>query len=154
MIGIIGESERIQSTVISDAVNLTSRLESLTKYYGVSLIISSRTLNSLEDPEKYHARCIDNIRVFGKQQPIQVFEIFNGDQPERITKKLKAIPPFENGLMLYHQQNFAEASVQFKLVTQQDSQDIAAKLYLERAARYMIEGVPPNWAGIEALPQK
>ncbi|MFC1936261.1 adenylate/guanylate cyclase domain-containing protein [Chloroflexota bacterium] len=145
MIGIIGEENRMQSTVIGDAVNLTSRLESMTKEYGVSVLVCQGTIASLENPSQYHSRRMDHVRARGKKDPIVVHEVFNGDEPEMLQKKLSTKDAFEEGMNLFHQQMFAEASVQFKNVLEANPDDRAAKIYLERAARYMVQGTPADW---------
>jgi len=66
MLGTIGGHSRMDSTVISDAVNLASRLENLTKTYGVSLLISYHTFASLSDPMQYKMRLIGRVKVKGK----------------------------------------------------------------------------------------
>src|SRR6185295_4182850 len=74
MLGIIGEQSRMEGTVISDTVNLASRLEGLTKYYGAAMIISDITHQKLKEPDKYSYRVLDRVRVKGKQEPVVVLE--------------------------------------------------------------------------------
>ncbi len=73
MLGTVGEHRRMEGTVISDTVNLASRLESLTKEYGVPLIISENTMKGLETP--YPTRFIDRLVVKGKSEPVSIFEV-------------------------------------------------------------------------------
>src|SRR4028119_198568 len=68
MVGIIGEANRMQADALSDHVNITARLESLTKYYGVSLLISGDVVERLSQPEKYHIRFLDRAIVKGRQR--------------------------------------------------------------------------------------
>ena len=75
MLGIIGEVERMQGTVISDAVNLAARLETLTRTFGVDIIISEQTLQQLRIPETYQTRFLDQVQVKGKQIPIAIYEV-------------------------------------------------------------------------------
>ena len=87
MLGTIGEKHRMDGTVISDAVNLASRVESLTKVYHVGILISQNTYDRLADPKAYDIRPIDIVVVKGKTQPITLFEVFNRDDPaERAAK--------------------------------------------------------------------
>jgi two-component system sensor histidine kinase ChiS len=151
MLGIIGEEQRMQGTVISDAVNLTGRLEGLTKTYGVSVVVSEQTLRRLTDTSAYHFRFLDKAPVKGKKEPVAVFEVFDGDPAEVRTLKLQTKPDFEEGLHLYYDRKFAEASVKFNRVLEQNPHDKAARLYLRRAAHYMVHSVPPDWAGGETL---
>ena len=75
MLGIIGEAERLQGTVISDAVNLASRLEQLTRTFNTAIIISEQTLQQLRRPEAYSIRFLDRVQVKGKQIPISIYEV-------------------------------------------------------------------------------
>lgn len=153
MLGIIGEEQRKQSTVIADAVNVAARLEKLTKIYGASIIISEHTLQCLADPTRYNIRFVDTVQVRGKSEPISVFEILDGDPEPVVQLKLHMKEEFEEGLHLYHQKNFTEASVRFSSVLEHNPSDKAARIYLERAAYYMVHGVPPDWVGIKTLAQ-
>ena len=81
MLGTIGEKHRMDGTVISDAVNLASRIESLTKEYHVGLLISQYTYEQLADPRAYDIRPIDVVVVKGKTRPVTIFEVFQTNPP-------------------------------------------------------------------------
>ncbi len=154
MLGIIGERTRLQSTVISDSVNLAARLESLTKHYGANIIISKQTLRHLHDNKHYHYRFVGNIRVKGKSKQVGVYEVFDGDNKSDFKLKLSNKRAFEMGLSYYQQAKFAEASVQFNQVLERHNDDKAARLYLNRCAELMVGNVPKDWDGVENFLQK
>ena len=87
MLGTIGGKDRMDGTVISDAVNLTSRIEDLTKAYGVSLLVSDAVFNKINNPSAYNMRKIDSVTVKGRNRPVVLYEIFDGDPPEIQAKK-------------------------------------------------------------------
>ena len=154
MLGVIGEAERIEGTVISDAVNLAARLEGITRLYGASIVISEQMLFSTENPNRYTFRFLDKVKVKGKQDPVSVFEILDG-YPEA-EKEIKIITrqDFEKGLLHYHSQEFDRAMIYFQNVLAIDESDKAAMLYLQRATHFLTHGVPIGWEGIEALSEK
>ncbi len=78
MLGTIGETNRMDSTVISDAVNLASRLENLTKQYGVELLISEYTYQNLHNPHVYRIQLIDSeVKVKGRNEPLAIYEVLS-----------------------------------------------------------------------------
>ena len=154
MLGIIGHAERMQGTVVADAVNLASRLEGLTRVYGSSISISEPTLAQLKDPDQYKHRFVDKVQVKGKKDPVSVHEVFDGDPPSVIDLKEQTKVNFEQGLCLYYDRKFSEASVKFNQVLEKHPEDRAARIYLKRSANYMVNGVPDDWTGVEILTQK
>jgi DNA-binding response OmpR family regulator len=154
MLGIIGHEERMQGTVVADAVNLASRLEGLTRIYGSSISISEPTLTQLKDPDRYKHRFVDKVQVKGKKDPVSVHEVFDGDPAGVIELKEQTKDDFEQGLCLYYDRKFSEASVKFNRVLEKHPEDRAARIYLKRSANYMVNGVPEDWIGVEILTQK
>ena len=80
-----------------------------------------------------------------------MFEIFNGEPAAEIALKMQTKAIFERGLQDYFAKDFAEAAVQFKNVLKEHPTDLSARLYLERSARLMVQGVPAEWQGIETI---
>ncbi|MCA1992217.1 MAG: PAS domain-containing protein, partial [Coleofasciculus sp. S288] len=107
MLGTVGGTFRMDSTVISDAVNLASRLEEMTKYYKVPLLISHHTFSQLQDANHYAFRLIDRVQVRGKTAAVSVYEIFDADRPEIRDGKLATKQDFEQALLLFHMEAFS-----------------------------------------------
>ena len=145
ILGTIGEHNRMDGTVISDAVNLAARIEGMTKMYGTPILISEHTFNSLENPAKYHIRLIDCVKVKGKNDAVTVYEIFDKESQEIQEKKLLIMKLFEEAISLYHQQDFKQAEKLFRESLSQYPEDKAAKIYIERCQYYSKRDFNPNW---------
>jgi two-component system sensor histidine kinase ChiS len=136
MLGTLGYQNRMDGTVISDAVNLASRLEGMTKMYSSNLLISGNTYSCLNDTSQYVIRMLDTVMVRGKSKPITVYEVFDGEDPAIIELKMQTLTDFEQGLAHYFQKEFTQAISCFKSILQVDPQDKAAQIYLTRCENF------------------
>jgi len=122
---------RMQNTVISDSVNLASRVENLTKAFGVSMAISGQTFQKLEHPEAYMFRYLGNVKVKGKGEPTRVYEILDGTNEDIMEKKMKTNMYFEQGLFSFVTKRFDDALKNFNKVLEILPNDQAAIIYRE-----------------------
>jgi adenylate cyclase len=133
MLGTIGHEEFMQGSVISDSVNLASRIEELTKKVGATLLISEGVLTELGDSKsKYNTRYIGNTRVKGKSNNTKVYEIFDGDPPKIKNLKLITRDDFGNGVELFYKKEYDQAKIFFQKVIRNFPEDKATITYLAR----------------------
>jgi hypothetical protein len=153
-VGMIGEPMRMQGDAFSDNVNLTARLEGLTKFFGVSLVISQETRFRLEQPNRYQMRYLGQVQVKGRDRPISVFDVFEGDPEELRARKEQTRADFESGLKHYAAGKLAEARACFEAVLARHPDDLAAAYYLKRTTGLLVQGLPEDWEGVEVMIEK
>jgi len=114
MLGTIGEQNRMDGTVISDAVNLGSRIEGLTKVYKVGVLLSEFTYARLADPGAYDIRPIDIVVVKGKTRPVTIFEVFDHNSPADRAAKTRTRDLLLSGVEALHKHDTAAARQRFE----------------------------------------
>jgi class 3 adenylate cyclase len=135
MLGVVGVKERMEGTVISDAVNLSSRLQTIAKAFNIPLVISEDTFKKLSDAGKYKYRFIGKVKVKGKLAPVSAFEIFDGLPDELFERKMRANTFFEQGMLAYYQKDYSQGIFYFKRALEDLHEDGASRFYLETCWR-------------------
>jgi len=134
ILGTIGETERMDTTVVSDAVNLASRLEGLSKIYKTNIIISKDLLTNLEKISNYenNFRFLDSVKVKGKDKEVAIYEVLDGLSNEDFDLKMQTRSDFEYAISLYNQRDWQESYQLFTSVLTKNPADKAAQIYIER----------------------
>lgn len=154
MVGIVGEAQRMQGDAFSDDVNLTARLEGLTKFYGVSMLISEQVLEQLGTEHRFHIRYLDQVKVKGRSQPLPIYEVFDADPADSRDRKAETLLHFEAGVHCYQAGEFVAAQGHFRAVTAVNPQDRPARLYCRRVARLIAKPPEETWTGVSAWGRK
>lgn len=138
MLGTIGEHDRMETTVISDTVNIASRMEQMTKTFGTSIIISLRMYDLMKDHSDFEIRNLGPVQVKGKKKKMGLLEVLNG-LPERDTyKKIATRDVFEKALGNFLEKDYENALIGFHSVLSENAEDRGAAYYIERC-REVIE---------------
>jgi two-component system sensor histidine kinase ChiS len=153
-VGMIGEQKRMQGDAFSDNVNLTARLEGLTRHYGVSLVITQEVVNHLPDDNQYHIRFLDRVIVKGRNEPITMYEVLDGLPEHEMNLMLNTQPDFEQGIRHYQNREFAQAKASFEKVLATNPNDGAVTLYLKWTNDFIKNDAPANWNGVTVWMEK
>jgi adenylate cyclase len=151
-IGSYAPYERLDPTVVGDAVNLASRLEGLTRIYSVDILLSESVCNLVRD--EFHLRTVARVQVKGKSRPVDTAALIGARTDPIDPEFLKWLETYEDGIRTFRERNFRQAKILFSRFLEFYPEDDLAKMYLERALEY--EKKPPDeaWNAVEVFKKK
>jgi len=139
MLGIIGEQERMDQNVISDGVNVASRVQELTRTYKTGIILTGSTLNSLVLNNKVNFRYLGKTSIKGREETVEIFECLNGLETSEEKLKLKTIKDFNGGVKAFYDEEYSSTITIFKQLLEVNPDDAAAKHFLELSLKSQVK---------------
>jgi len=151
VVGNMGSAQRMDYTMMGDAVNLAARLEGANKFYDTHTMISKAVYDMVKDDVE--VRELDTIRVVGKNEAITVYELLQrtGELDEETTELVR---DYNHALESYKQRNFAEAQALFSKVLEVALEDGPSRGYVKRCGDYLETPPPEDWDGVYTLTSK
>ena len=160
MLGTIGERKRMEATVISDAVNIASRLEGLSKHFGAGILVSGDLYRALtaSDPQiAGESRSLGQIRLAGKRRSLAVYEVFSGDPAPVRQLKARTQDAFASALTSFERGDFAAAAEAFSALSggaHGEPSDKAAAVYAAASEHFIADPPSQPWSGVFAFREK
>lgn len=154
IMGITGDSNRLDAAIISDTVNTAARIEGLSKHYGTSILLTKECKDKLTDAQAFNFRFLGSVQVKGKQKAIELYECINGDDDSLFKHKLQTTKTFNDAMNYYFNMEFAMAAVAFQEIYKLNLKDKTSKLFLNKSAHLITQEIEDNWDGVELMRTK
>ena len=156
VVGNMGTENKMNYTMMGNAVNLAARLEGVNKVYHSWILVSESTWNAADSGEHKGvllARRLDKVRVVGINTPVQLYNIL-GVKSELDENLIEAVDIFHQGLDLYLQKDFENARKIFDNATRKYPDDQTAAVFSARCMSFLEKGVPEDWDGVVNMTSK
>jgi adenylate cyclase len=153
MLGTVGEPERMDGTVLGDAVNTTSRLEELAKRHDVTFLISDTIYHGLPNPQQSGIRHFGEFALRGRRELLDIYEVFDGDPEDIATLKRENRDYFDQALRLFQNREFKEAQAYFAQLKKANPSDTLSLYYETISHHFAVNGVPQHWDGVHLSPE-
>ena len=142
-VGNMGTEDLFNYTIIGDEVNVAARMESLTKFYGVRIIISEGMIPYV--PVTHWIQDLDMVKIKGRQKPLKIYGLFSGDF---LDEPRRHINEYHEALKLYRQKKFEAAHLIFTKFREKRFDRPLYKIYQERCAYFMKHPPKEDWDGV------
>lgn len=130
-VGIVGEDQRLSGTVISNTVNISSRLESLTKQYKTAMLITKETLDRLSDPDSLNVRYLGMVQVAGVNEVKALYEVLDCLGEEKKAIRTKNAHEFREAIKQFHMGNAEMAVAMLEKLDTKNPADTVPEKYID-----------------------
>lgn len=133
MLGTIGTADQMQTTVISDAVNVASRLEGMTKTFDINVVVSGSVVAAMPSDHPFKLRGLGSVTAKGKSESVEVFECYDADPDEVAELKTNLMPQWDAGMAAFREGKLIRAGRIFARIVELNPTDTVAAYFRDRS---------------------